>query len=143
MVFAIINSFYGWYLWTHGGLNNEGINVTRASYKSLIIMFILGLISTFVIGEIIKYNTQSEIAFWDAFYASYGIIAHWMLANKKLESWIVWIVIDVVFANICLYKGLHILAIKCLLYTLISVYGYLNWRKYCIKPGKYDDDFED
>ncbi len=143
MIFAILNSFYGWYLWIYGGPNNDGINVTRSNYKFLILMFIIGLISTFVFGEIIKKYTNSEIAFWDSFYASFGIIAHWMLANKKLESWIIWIVIDVVFANICLHKGLHILAIKCLLYSLFSVYGYLNWRRFCIKNTKDKDEFDD
>ncbi|MCP3658992.1 MAG: nicotinamide mononucleotide transporter [Bacteroidetes bacterium] len=133
MIFAIVNSFYGWYLWMYGGPNNEGIYVTRSSTNFLIFMFIIGLISTFAFGEILKKYTNSEIAYWDSFYASFGIIAHWMLANKKIETWIIWIVIDIVFANICLSKGLHILAIKCFLYTLISVYGYLNWRRFCIK----------
>ena len=140
-IFAIINSFYGWYLWANGGPKKEGITVTRSSTKTLLLFFIIGLIATFTIGEIIKKYTNSEIAFWDAFYASFAVIAHWLMANKKIEAWIIWLVVDIVFANICLDKSLYILVIKSFFYTIISVYGYLEWRKSCIIE-KNDDVLE-
>ncbi len=138
VVFTILNSFYGWYIWTYKNSAGEGIYITRSKYKRLVFYFFLGLASTFIIGELFKGSTN--ISFWDAFYASYGIIAHWMLANKKLENWIIWIVVDAVFAYVCFVKGLYIMSIKCLIYTVIAIYGYLSWRTHCVREDSDTDD---
>jgi nicotinamide mononucleotide transporter len=51
------------------------------------------------------------------------------MARKKIESWLMWIIIDA--ASILLYvkKGVFLVAIEFFIFTIMAVYGYTSWRK--------------
>jgi nicotinamide mononucleotide transporter len=52
-----------------------------------------------------------------------------MLARKILEHWLVWIVVDTVAAALYFYKGLYPSCLLYVIYALIAVTGYFQWKK--------------
>ena len=52
-----------------------------------------------------------------------------MLARKKIENWLVWIVVDAFAAGLYFYKGLYPTTILFIIYTIMAVVGYYQWKK--------------
>ena len=73
--------------------------------------------------------TDSDLPGWDAFTTALSFTATWMLARKKLENWLVWIVVDAVSAVIYVYKGLYATSVLFLFLTGLAWVGYRQWAK--------------
>jgi len=130
-IYYLAVSFYGWYLWVFGVQvqdHKEKIGVTRSGVSLLIKLFILSIVLFFLIAWILDDYTNSDLPYWDSFTTSLSFIATWMLARKKIENWIVWIVVDAVSAGIYLYKGLYPTMILFAFLTVLANVGYRKWQ---------------
>jgi nicotinamide mononucleotide transporter len=129
--YAVI-SIYGWYHWTARGKEpdtDEKLPVIRANGRLLIILIAIWILLWGVIGLLLKQFTDSTIPFSDAFTASGGIVATWMLARKILEQWLFWIIIDCVSIGIYFWQELYATTILFFVYSIMAVLGYRQWRK--------------
>jgi nicotinamide mononucleotide transporter len=94
--------------------------------------FILLLISAALFAGLyflLLLYTDSDVPFTDAFVTALSFVATWMLARKKLENWLVWIVADAVSVGLYLYKELYATAIFYSVLTLVAIAGYFKWKK--------------
>ena len=82
-----------------------------------------------VIVYVLKSFTDSDVPWGDGFTTAGSIVATWLLARKILEHWLLWIVIDGVAAGLYFYKGLYPSFLLYVIYALIAVLGYLQWKK--------------
>ena len=73
--------------------------------------------------------TDSTVPYGDSFTTAMSIVGMWMLAQKYVEQWLVWIAVDVVCVGLYLYKGLYPTAGLYALYTVIAVFGYFKWLR--------------
>ena len=124
-------SIYGWYLWAFGVKvmnHSEKITVTRTSPSLLLILLLIACVLFFLIGWILDTYTNSDLPYWDSFTTSLSFIATWMLARKKIENWIIWIIVDAVSAFIYLYKELYPTMILFTFLTMLAMVGYRKWR---------------
>lgn len=125
-------SIYGWFLWSRGkasGSKHKKLPVSRMSHQMALL---LGAVSVFlwsIIYVVLKYYTDSPVPFGDAFTTALSIVATWMLAKKIIEHWLVWIVVDVVSIGMYIYKGLLPTTILFVVYTLVAIWGFVEWRK--------------
>ena len=51
------------------------------------------------------------------------------LARKKLENWLVWILVDAVAAALYFYKGMYPTVVLYIIFAVIALFGYLRWKK--------------
>jgi len=124
-------SFYGWYLWVFGIQvqdQKEKIVVTRTSASLLTWLLIISILLFFLIGWILDAFTNSDLPYWDSFTTSLSFVATWMLARKKIENWIVWIVVDAVSSGIYFYKGLYPTMVLFVFLTILAAVGYRKWQ---------------
>lgn len=128
-VVYFILGFYGWYQWLYGGKNQSVRKVSTLSHMSLIWLVFLAAVGTVLIGYFFDSYTDADLAYWDAFTTSYSLVGQYMLAKKKIENWILWLVVDAFAAGIYLYKDLYMLALLYFLYLGLATYGFINWRK--------------
>lgn len=128
-IFYVILGFYGWYEWLYGGRNKQELKVSALSKSRLLFLMILGGLGWAGFGYFFDNYTDADLAYWDAFTTSFSFVGTYMLARKKLENWILWIVVDAVAAGIYFYKELYLLALLYFLYLGLATYGFLNWRK--------------
>jgi nicotinamide mononucleotide transporter len=124
-------SIYGWIHWKRGGDDSGGgeLPVTRVNGKLAFILFVTGLVLTFIIALVLALYTDSTIPRLDGFTTAFSIIATWMLARKILEHWLIWIVVDLLSCGIYVFKHLYLMTILFAVYTILAVFGYLSWRK--------------
>ena len=122
---------YGFILWRSGGEKGEELEVTQWSLKKNITLIISGLLIAVVLGYLSDIYTDAKFVYLDTFVMVFSVLATWMLANKVLETWIYWIVVD--SAAIVLYWQSGYLATIVLfsLYVILAFYGYASWRKAC------------
>ena len=129
-------SVYGWYYWTRpsGRAQERGRPVTRMKGTLGISLTAITAALLLLIVFILKNYTDSDVPWGDAFTTAASIVATWMLARKILEHWLVWIVVDTVAAGLYIYKGLYPTAFLYIVYAVISVAGYIRWKKSMEEP---------
>ncbi len=128
-VFYFLMGFYGWYEWLYGGKNKGELKVSTMHQKRLGFLLVLGGIGVGIIGYSFATYTDADLPYWDAFTTSFSFVGTYMLAQKKIENWLLWIVVDAVAAGIYLYKELFLLSLLYFLYLGLATYGFLNWRQ--------------
>jgi nicotinamide mononucleotide transporter len=124
-------SIYGWYYWSSGKISGKagGRPVIRLKEKLGILLAAATLTLWLVIVWVLKTWTDSDVPWGDGFTTAASIIATWMLARKILEHWLVWIVVDMVAASLYIYKGLYPTAFLYMVYSVIAVTGFFQWKK--------------
>ena len=123
-------SIYGWYIWTRK-TNDAFTPISRttvAEKKTFIIIFIATLAFVYALYKSAgKWSTWT--AYVDTLTTAVFFVGMWLMARKKIENWIFWIVGDVISVPLYLYKGLAFTSVQYLIFTLIAIYGYLAWKK--------------
>jgi nicotinamide mononucleotide transporter len=125
-IYVVINA-YGWYHWTHSGTPETGIPVTTFSNRIRVLLSISVLILVVAWGYFMRQNTQADFAYADAFILIASLLAQYLMALKKLENWILWIVVDVVAIVVYSQKALLVTAVLYGVYLLLCILGYRNW----------------
>lgn len=124
-------SIYGWYIWTRKIDDTHYIPITKTTKKEnkiSIFIFIATLIFVFVVYEFFE-KWDSWTAYVDTFTTAIFFVGMWLMAKKKLENWIYWIIGDVISVPLYLYKGLVFTSFQYLLFTIVAIYGYRAWKK--------------
>ena len=131
-VYFLVISFYGWYMWLFGNIQNHkhsALKVTSASKRMTGILTSITLVLFFFIAWILITFTNSDLPYWDSFTTALSFVATWMLARKILENWLVWIIVDAVSIGIYVYKELYPTAVLFLFLTILAFVGYARWKK--------------
>ncbi|MBK6814568.1 MAG: nicotinamide mononucleotide transporter [Saprospiraceae bacterium] len=129
IIYVMLNTF-GWWRWSTGkGGINPPLKVSLLS--SRIRWFImLGIsIATYIWGDIMHKNTSAVYVFPDAFILVASLVAQYLLALKKIENWILWILVDIIAIIIYYLKGLYVTSGLYLLYLILCISGWLQWSK--------------
>lgn len=118
----------GWYLWLFGGERRTALKVERAAATELVVVSLACFASAFALWWVLYHHTGG-VAIWDAITTAISLGAQWLLNRKKLESWIAWIVVDVIYVPLYLYKGLYLTAILYAVFLCMAVMGFMHWRR--------------
>ena len=126
-----IMSVYGWYKWTRKVKDSDNLPITRTNNKEKIIGIGLFFITIFVVYGIYrvfdyKINLDNYI---DIVASGIFFTGMWFMANKKIENWTLWIIGDIIVTPLYAYRGLGILSLQYLIFTLLAISAYLEWRK--------------
>ena len=126
-----IMSVYGWYKWTRKIKDSDNLPITRTNNKEKIIGIVLFFITIFVVFGIYKlfdYEINKD-NYVDIVASGIFFTAMWYMANKKIENWTLWIIGDLIVTPLYAYRGLGMLALQYLIFTILAVSAYLEWRK--------------
>lgn len=123
-------SVFGWISWKAGKPENrKELPVKRTTPLSGAIILIIALVLYFLYYFILSEYTDSPLPKADSFTTALSIVATWMLARKMIEHWWLWIIVDSVSAGLYFYKALYPTAILFVIYTIMAIIGYLQWKK--------------
>ena len=126
--FFFMMSVYGWYNWTRKSGDNETLKISRCSRTEMILNGIAILLFFVIIRIVLIKYTESNIPSWDAGTTAVYIIAQWLVSRKKIENWLLWISADSVMVGLCAWEGLWFSSFQYLVFTIIAVLGYREWR---------------
>lgn len=126
--FYFVMSLYGWVKWSRKIDDKPSRPVTRASRMEWIYSFAGFIIFFCVLIFILKNYTDSNVPFWDALTTSIFIIGMWLMALKKIENWLAWIVGDFMCIFLFASKGLILTSFQYLIFLILAILGYMEWR---------------
>lgn len=119
---------YGWYKWLHADTASHQLKISSSSHRLLLKYAMIWLTGTVFLGYILANNTDAATPWPDSAATVLSFIAQWMVAKKKLENWLLWLVVNIIYVTIYLYKGLNLYAILFTIYFFLAIIGFLNWK---------------
>ena len=124
-------SIYGWYIWTRKVDNTQmtPISVTNEQEKKIgIVIFIATLFFVYIVYKTFNKWT-SWVAYVDTITTAIFFVGMWLMAKKKIENWIFWIVGNIISVPLYFYKGFTFTSFQYLGFTFIAIAGYYAWKK--------------
>ena len=105
--YYFIMSIYGWYIWTRKK-NNIVTPITKISnYEKKISLFIFISSLIFVYGIYNYFDKWGSLtSYIDNITTAIFFVGMWLMAKRKIENWIFWIIGDVISVPLYFYKGL-------------------------------------
>lgn len=130
-VYYIAANIYGLCLWMRGDAGHtDGVeNITHLPKRVMGISLMVFLLIWMAIFIVLRYATDSVAPLGDAFTTAMSVLAMWMLAHKYIEQWILWGIVNLVSTVLYVWKGLYPTAVLYIVYTIVSILGYLRWRR--------------
>jgi len=120
---------YGWYTWTRGMPTRGGaLPVRHTSAREWLWLAGLSGLGSATLAGILMYRTDSPAPLWDATILTLSLAASYGQTQKLLESWWLWIAVDVVSVPLCLSRALYPTALVYVLFGCMCVRGLRNWR---------------
>ncbi|MBA4154301.1 nicotinamide riboside transporter PnuC [Flavobacterium sp.] len=130
-VYYSIMSIYGWYHWTRKKNNQTVFPIDKISEnekKWAIIIFIVTSIGVILIYQFFDKFTQWT-AYVDTLTTGLFFVGMWLMAKRKIEHWIFWIIGDIISIPLYFCKGYTFTSLQYLIFTIIAFYGYIEWKK--------------
>ena len=128
--YYLVISVYGWFNWKYVKPDTgQELPATKIT-KRLILQLGASSILIYVIYYLVLAKfTDSTIPKADSLVGMLSVIGTWMLARKLIENWLVWIVADGIATGLFFYKGLYPTAVLFIIYTIMAIVGYWQWKK--------------
>jgi nicotinamide mononucleotide transporter len=121
---------YGWYYWLYGDKTvDDRVPITRLTSGEIILWTAAVIAVTAAWGWGMATHTDASLPYWDATTTVLGLTAQYLMARKKLESWLIWIAVDVLSIGIYFTKGLTITAGLYLVFLGMATSGFIAWRR--------------
>ena len=129
--YFVLMSIYGWYYWSQKKDGEVLHNVSRTSTNEYYFILMLGLTSLLSIYFIYNFYDKwdSWTAYVDTITTAIFFVAMYLMARRKIESWIFWIIGDLITIPLYFYKGLTISSIQYLIFLILAILGYISWKK--------------
>lgn len=129
-VYYSIMSVYGWYKWASKS-NEPDLEITRTNLKEKVIGVLFFIITVFITYMVYKFfDYKLEIPnYIDIFTSGLFFTAMWYMALKKIENWTLWIIGDCIVVPLFAYRGLGMLSFQYLIFTILAIMAYLEWKK--------------
>ena len=129
--YYFIMSIYGWYIWTRNIDTTHVTPISRTTIKekkTSVFIFFATLIFVYAVYTYFnKWNSWT--AYVDTLTTAIFFVGMWLMAKRKIENWIYWIIGDIISVPLYFYKGFTFTSFQYLIFTFIAVSGYLAWKK--------------
>ena len=129
-IFFLIMSAYGWYYWLRGKNSYDSeLPVSRESKKVLAYSIVICFFAVNFSGNLFSTYTDADLPYLDNTTSILSILAIWLQSRKKIESWILWLIIDMLSVGIYFYKELYFYSLLYSVYIAMAFLGYVTWLK--------------
>lgn len=138
-VYFFIVTAYGWYYWKAGTTERSIVALNKVARLNMAGVITVGtLLAGFLLSNIHIYLPQyfklpAAYPYIDSLVMVASIVATVLLAQKKLESWYLWLLIDCICVVLYFTKGVYFLSLEYLIFLGLAYYGLYNWRKQLVK----------
>ena len=130
-------SVYGWYYWTRkkGSIDLNPISrMNQFEFRMAQALFVIALLFVFLIYSVFdKWN--SIVAYIDTFTTAIFFVGMWLMARRKIEHWLFWIVGDLISIPLYYLKGYSLTGIQYLIFSIIAIAGFYAWKKELYEHG--------
>lgn len=144
-IYYLVASAYGWWLWRRRGRGEAqpfvpSLSAPRSLGLVLLLTIGLGLALGSIMGRIhellpVLFPAPAAFPYLDALTTIMSFSAMWLLAQKRLESWAYWIVVDVIGIGLYAVQGVRFIALLYVVLLVLAISGLRNWLRAARQPG--------
>ena len=129
-IYYSIMSILGWYFWSRRNNGQEEFPISIMNSKEYKISAIIFTVTLLFIALVYHFFDKftNLTAYVDAFTTALFFVGMWLMAKRKIENWIVWIIADIISVPLYFFKGLTVSSLQFIVFTIIAVLGYLEWK---------------
>lgn len=145
-IYYTVMSIYGWVLWARNSEDHIHVEVSWATARDWMFASILFVVSLGLVTLIYYYKPYIDNQFsmegahlglyhldwgnWlDILTTSIFLVGMWLMAKRRIENWIFWIIGDFICMPMMIFKGLGITSVQYLVFTIMAIIGYIQWKK--------------
>lgn len=129
--YYFIMSVYGWYIWTRKVDNTHVTPISKTTHQEKKIS--IGIFISTLLFVFLVYKSFGKwigwVAYVDTITTAVFFVGMWLMARRKVENWIFWIIGDIISIPLYFYKGFTFTSFQYLGFTVIAILGYLAWKK--------------
>jgi nicotinamide mononucleotide transporter len=131
--YYFLMSVYGWYFWIRKTDKSEKQPITSCNRTEMINYLAVTILSFVIIYFILARFTDSDVPFIDSLTTAVFFTGMLLMARKKIENWLLWILGNTISIPLYFYKGLILTSLQFLVLLILAISGYLVWKKQFIK----------
>ncbi len=133
-IYYTLMSLYGWYVWSFK-VSGENVVITTSKKDDVAKSIFIFLSTIIIISCIYVYfdRMRNMTDYLDTFTSAIFFTAMWLMANKKIEHWIFWIIGNLISIPLYYVKGLGFSSIQFTIFLILAIIGYMEWKKNLIK----------
>lgn len=129
-IFFLVLQFYGLYVW---GKKNSDVKIKWLNFKQKVYSLLFVFISFFILEPILYFNSDKTILTkLDVFLASLSFLAQSIQAKKKIDNWLIWILVDILSIYLFYQNELYKVMFFYLVLFILATIGFFTWRKKCL-----------
>jgi len=127
-------AIYGYIAWHKQANVEDTLHISDRPLKFHLIYIFTGLVITGLIGLYLSSNPDARLPYLDALVMVFSVMTTVLMARKVIENWLYWIVIDSFAIALYWQTGFYVTIAMFLVYLVLAVYGYINWKKIHTQP---------
>lgn len=130
-IYFSVMSIYGWINWSRKKEDDYVVKISRTNTKQKIIgvlLFFLTIVVTYLVYHLFGKEIKPE-NYIDIFTSGLFFTGMWYMAMKKIENWTLWIIADIIAVPLYAYRGLGMLSLQYVIFTILAILAYIEWRK--------------
>ena len=129
-IYYSVMSILGWYLWSRRNNDQEEFPISIMNSKEYKISGLIFTVTLLFIALVYHFFDKFTdlTAYVDAFTTALFFVGMWLMAKRKIENWIVWIIADIISVPLYFYKGLTVSSLQFIVFTIIAILGYIEWK---------------
>jgi len=124
-----VMSVVGWVLWARKREGEKVLHITRSSQREWVIALTFFGLCWAILFFILKKFTDSTVPVADGFASAAAYTGMWLMARKKLENWLWWIVTNIASIPLYFVKGFVFTSFQYLVFLVLAILGYVEWRR--------------
>ena len=138
-VYYLIASVYGWWHWLRSPREGATIvDVGFSSTKAVMLWVVVSVVLGIGLGAFMSrahvllpgiFPEAASFPYLDALTTIGSFIAMWLTARRRIESWVYWIVIDVVGIGLYYVKGVKFISLLYVVLLGLAVKGFVSWSR--------------
>lgn len=120
---------YGWFTWNTSISQPQALLlISRLNTKGIIFSILIIVLTTLLLGTTLSNYTDAKLPFLDSFATSCAFLAQYFIARKKIETWILWMIVNVIYTGIYLKNEMYMYVGLFCIYGILTVMGWKSWR---------------
>ena len=129
--YYFVMSLYGWYIWTRKIDSAHVTPISKTTKQEQLLGSIIFIATLFLVFLVYQFFDMwiGWVAYVDTLTTALFFVGMWLMAKRKIENWIFWIVADIISVPLYFYKGFTFSSLQYLGFTIIAIFGFLAWRK--------------
>lgn len=140
--YFFVTGVYGWWQWAKRDSETEEqmVKISYLTRQQQIYTALFIIVSTFGIGFFIAegglqkiapsvFNQPAAYPYWDTLIMMMSIVGNYLLTIKKIESWILWVCVDLIAPVLYYQKALYLFTLEYIIFLALATFALINWLK--------------